>query len=161
MDRSAVAPSFPCAAILSAPILLARPVSAHQALPTAAKPLGWSYPYSCCSGIDCRQVSNRAISERPEGYVINRTGEVVAYSDSRVKNSPDGVYHWCSVAGGNDSKTIRLFVPPKGILGLRTSIGIARAGHLHSRIEMHFGVYPAVMIEADSGGRRFQEMRSE
>jgi cupin superfamily acireductone dioxygenase involved in methionine salvage len=31
-----------------------------------------------------------------------------------VKNSPDGVYHWCSVAGANDSKTICLFVPPKG-----------------------------------------------
>lgn len=102
------------AAIFSAPILLACPVSAHEALPTAAKPLGWSYPYSCCSGIDCRQVSNKAISERPEGYVINTTGEVVAYSDSRVKNSPDGVYHWCSVAGDNDGKTICLFVPPKG-----------------------------------------------
>ena len=55
-----------------------------------------------------------AISERPQGYVINKTGEVVAYSDSRVKDSPDGVYHWCSVAGADDSKTICLFVPPKG-----------------------------------------------
>jgi hypothetical protein len=100
-------------AVFSAPIL-ACPVRAHEALPTAAKPLGWSYPYSCCSGIDCRQVGNKAISERPEGYVINGTGEVVAYSDSRVKYSPDGVYHWCSVAGANDSKTICLFVPPKG-----------------------------------------------
>jgi hypothetical protein len=102
------------AAIFSAPILLACPVCAHEALPTAAKPLGWSYPYSCCSGIDCRQVSNKAISEQSDGYVINGTGEVVAYSDTRVKNSPDGVYHWCSVAGANDSKTICLFVPPKG-----------------------------------------------
>jgi hypothetical protein len=102
------------AAVFSASILLAYSVSAHEALPTAAKPLGWSYPYSCWSGIDCRQISNRAISKRAEGYVINRTGDVVAYSDSRVKNSPDGVYHWCSVAGTNDSKTICLFVPPKG-----------------------------------------------
>jgi hypothetical protein len=76
--------------------------------------LGWSYPYSCCSGVDCRQVSDKAISERPDGYVINGAGEVVAYSDSRVKNSPDGLYHWCSVAGANDGKTICLFVPPKG-----------------------------------------------
>ncbi|WP_292312929.1 hypothetical protein [Mesorhizobium sp.] len=95
-------------------ILLSRPVSAHEALPTTAKPLGWSYPHSCCSGIDCRQVSDKAISERLEGYVINGTGEVVAYRDGRVKNSPDGVYHWCSVAGADDSRTICLFVPPKG-----------------------------------------------
>jgi hypothetical protein len=76
-DRTSLA-----AAIFFAPILLACPVRAHEALPTAAKPLGWSYPYSCCSGVDCRQVSNKAISERSEGYVINGTGEVVAYSDT-------------------------------------------------------------------------------
>jgi hypothetical protein len=87
------------------------PAAAHDALPTAAKPNGWTYPYSCCSGIDCREVSGKAISERPEGYVINNTGEVLAYSDRRIKNSPDGVYHWCSVAGADDSRTICLFVP--------------------------------------------------
>jgi hypothetical protein len=101
------------AAMFSTLILLSCPVRAHEALPTAAKPLGWSYPHSCCSGIDCRQVSDKAISERPQGYVINGTGEVVAYSDGRVKSSPDGVYHWCSVAGADDSRTLCLFVPPK------------------------------------------------
>lgn len=102
------------ATVFSASILISYPARAHDALPTVHKPLGWSYPHSCCSGIDCRQVSEQAISEGAEGYVINTTGEVVAYKDSRVKNSPDGVYHWCSVAGANDSKTICLFVPPKG-----------------------------------------------
>ncbi|RWO58049.1 hypothetical protein [Mesorhizobium sp.] len=85
---------------------------AHDATPTAAKPQGWSYPFSCCSGYDCRAVSQTSISERPEGYVIKGTGEVVGYSDARIKNSPDGEYHWCSVAGANDGKTICLFVPP-------------------------------------------------
>ena len=102
------------AAVLSASILVAYPAPAHEALPTAAMPFGWNYPSSCCSGIDCRQVSEKAISERPDGYVIKNTGEVVAYNDNRVKNSPDGVYHWCSVAGANDSRTVCLFVPPKG-----------------------------------------------
>lgn len=74
---------------------------------------GWSYPYACCSGIDCREISGKAISERPEGYVINGTGEVVAYTDGRIKASPDGVYHWCSVAGADDTRTICLFVPPR------------------------------------------------
>jgi hypothetical protein len=87
--------------------------AAHDAKPTAARPQGWSYPFSCCSGYDCRAVSSRQISERPEGYVIKGTGEVVAYSDARLKNSPDGEYHWCSVAGADDSRTICLFVPPR------------------------------------------------
>ncbi|RWO23482.1 MAG: hypothetical protein EOS09_17070 [Mesorhizobium sp.] len=85
---------------------------AHDATPTGATPQGWSYPFSCCSGYDCREVPETSISERPEGYVINGTGEVIAYSDTRIKNSPDGRFHWCSVAGANDGKTICLFVPP-------------------------------------------------
>lgn len=94
--------------------LAATDAMAHDALPSAAKPNGWSYPFSCCSGYDCREVPRNAISERPEGYVINGTGEVLAYTDTRLKDSPDGKYHWCSVAGANDSRTICLFRPPMG-----------------------------------------------
>ena len=83
------------------------PALAHDA------PTGWSYPLSCCSGFDCREVSAAAIGERPEGYVIGRTGEVVAYTDRRLKDSPDGEYHWCSVAGAEDGRTVCLFVPPQ------------------------------------------------
>jgi hypothetical protein len=90
------------------------PAGAHDAMPTAAQPNGWTYPFACCSGYDCRAVSDKAISERPEGYVINGTGEVVGYADARVKNSPDGEFHWCSVAGSNEGRTICLFVPPRG-----------------------------------------------
>jgi hypothetical protein len=92
---------------------LAAPAAAHDAIPTAAKPQGWSYPFSCCSGYDCREVSSKQVSEKPEGYVIKGTGEIVAYSDARLKDSPDGEYHWCSVAGADDSRTICLFVPPR------------------------------------------------
>ena len=96
------------AAALALPVLAAFPARAHDA------PSGWSYPTACCSGIDCREVADRAISERPGGYVIKGTGEMIAYTDARVKDSPDGVYHWCSVRGADDSRTICLFVPPKG-----------------------------------------------
>lgn len=85
----------------------AAPALAHDA------PTGWSYPYSCCSGYDCRAVEPKLISERPEGYVIIGTGEIVAYSDKRIRYSPDGEYHWCSVAGRDDSRTICLFVPAR------------------------------------------------
>jgi hypothetical protein len=57
-------------------------------------------------------VSSKQISERPEGYQIRGTGEILAYSDKRLKDSPDGEYHWCSVAGANNTRTICLFVPP-------------------------------------------------
>lgn len=93
--------------------LLAMPAAAHDAMPTAAAPQGWAYPFSCCSGYDCREVPGDWISERPEGYVITLTGEVVAYSDTRIKHSPDGKFHWCSVAGALDGKTICLYVPPR------------------------------------------------
>ena len=84
-----------------------QPGLAHDA------PKGWSYPFACCSGIDCREISPMTISEKPEGYVIKGTGELVSYADKRVKISPDGEFHWCSVAGADDSKTICLFVPPR------------------------------------------------
>lgn len=93
---------------------------AHDARPTAARPQGWSYPFSCCSGYDCREVGDSrsgqriTVAEIPEGYRISATGEVLAYGDTRIRNSPDGEFHWCSVAGADDSRTICLFVPPRG-----------------------------------------------
>jgi hypothetical protein len=76
-------------------------------------PKGWTYPFACCSGYDCREVASKAIAERPEGYVIQGTGEVVSYNDKRVRKSPDGEFHWCSVKGADDTRTICLFVPPR------------------------------------------------
>ena len=102
-------------------VILSRGIAAALLLPCALPvsllahdaPSGWSYPYACCSDKDCRQVPASTISERPEGYLIRATGEVVSYSDRRVKTSPDGVYHRCSVAGKEGTRTICLFVPPK------------------------------------------------
>ena len=86
------------------------PAGAHDA------PKGWAYPFACCSDYDCRAVTagrEGVVQERPEGYVIAATGEVIPYSDARVKHSPDGDFHWCSVAGKADGRTICLFVPPR------------------------------------------------
>lgn len=93
-------------------LLLSSSAMAHDAAITAKAPQGWSYPFSCCSGYDCREVKGNSIGTKPEGYVIKRTGEIILYNDARLKNSPDGEYHWCSVAGADDSRTICLFVPP-------------------------------------------------
>lgn len=91
---------------------------AHEATNTAGQPLGWVYPWSCCSQMDCRPVSsppNGDVEERPEGYVIRSTGEVIPYADKRVKDSPDGTFHVCAHQAGIDAgHVICLFVPPRG-----------------------------------------------
>ena len=88
-------------------LLSALPAAAHDAKS------GWTYPLACCSDFDCREVADSDILERPEGYVIRVTGEVIPMSSRKVRQSPDGVFHWCSVAGKSDGKTICLFVPPR------------------------------------------------
>ncbi|WP_214472474.1 hypothetical protein [Mesorhizobium sp. dw_380] len=87
---------------------------AHDAKPTAGKPQGWSYPFACCANYDCRATHTGEVLEKPEGYVIAGTGEVVPMTDKRVKDSPDGEFHWCAHQAGLDAgKTICLFVPPR------------------------------------------------
>lgn len=107
ISRSLRSRPAPLALAAVAACLSIAPAAAHEAA------TGWSYPFSCCSDFDCRAVSPQSVRERPEGYVIQNTGEVVAYSDRRLKNSPDGEFHWCSVKGENNSRTICLFVPPR------------------------------------------------
>lgn len=122
----AIAAAIVCWLAIAWLFMLLTGASAHEAIPTAAQPEGWSYPYSCCSGVDCRQVEETqrgaalklfnnkpTVSETREGYKISTTGEVIAFGDSRLKDSPDGEFHWCSVAGANDGRTICLFVPPR------------------------------------------------
>jgi hypothetical protein len=88
--------------------LFASPALAHEA------PLGWSYPYACCANYDCKQYTGH-VKESREGYVIDQTGEVISYGDKRIKDSPDGEFHWCAHQTGIDAgKTICLFVPPRG-----------------------------------------------
>jgi hypothetical protein len=104
---------FACAAFAAMSVsFLTVPARAHDA------PTGWKYPWACCSNMDCQQISrpgDQGVKETPQGYVIESTNEVVAYSDKRVKDSPDGEYHWCAHQAGLDAgHTICLFVPPKG-----------------------------------------------
>ncbi|ESY57302.1 MULTISPECIES: hypothetical protein [unclassified Mesorhizobium] len=107
-----VTPIFAIAMLAMA--VLTAPAFAHDAKPTAAKPQGWSYPFACCANYDCRTTHTGEVLEKPEGYVIAGTGEVVPMSDKRVKDSPDGDFHWCAHQAGLDAgKTICLFVPPR------------------------------------------------
>lgn len=85
--------------------------------PSGQQPTGWNYPWSCCSGNDCKRVPAASVHETPGGYVVNGSKDdaPIGYQDKRVKDSPDGDYHWCAHQAGLDKdKTICLFRPVKG-----------------------------------------------
>jgi len=63
-------------AFLATSPLTVSPAGAHQA------PTGWTYPWACCSNLNCQEVDAKAISEKLQGYVIQSTGEGVAYGDT-------------------------------------------------------------------------------
>ncbi|MES0207902.1 hypothetical protein NKJ93_02230 [Mesorhizobium sp. M0028] len=91
------------------------PAAPHEATPTAAMPLGWQYGWECCSFTDCRQISEGAVSETPQGYVIKLTGEVIPYGDKRLKQSKDEFYHQCTKGGDPKApKSICLYTPDRG-----------------------------------------------
>jgi len=94
-------------ALIVAALAYALPSMAHDA------PSGWQYDWQCCQNLDCRQISSSLVKEGPNGYVITIDNETVPYKDARIKNSPDGMYHWCTVDGRDDSRTICLYVPPR------------------------------------------------
>lgn len=86
-------------------------------------PSGWQYPYGCCHDRDCRPVDGpdathahgvRVTFSPDGGYRISTTGETLMPGDPRVKPSPDGEFHWCSMGGSNTGRTLCLFVPPLG-----------------------------------------------
>lgn len=87
---------------------------AHEARTVAGQPLGWKYSYACCSDKDCRPVAAGEIRETPEGYLLIKTGEVVGYQDKRVKESPDGTFHVCQVAGDFEAgRILCIYAPPR------------------------------------------------
>lgn len=72
------------------------------------------YPFACCSNQDCRPVAQSSISERPDGYHVAQNGDVLGYTDQRIRQSQDNEYHLCTVAGDDNARTICLFVPDRG-----------------------------------------------
>jgi hypothetical protein len=88
-------------------LLFVWPALAHDAVPTAAQPNGWQYPVTCCSTLDCGEISASTVRVTPDGRYVVTIGPddhkmlaretVFAFdiTDNRVKPSPDGVYHIC------------------------------------------------------------------
>src|SRR4029450_13475217 len=72
-----------CARLLSSLLPLA--LLGHFCSPRAHDPpTGGKYPWACCSNMDCQPVQSSAVLEKPQGYFIQSTGEVVSYGDKRI-----------------------------------------------------------------------------
>jgi hypothetical protein len=88
---------------------------AHEATDVNGQPLGWTYGWECCSGMDCSVSGDRAISEIREGYRVEMTGEVIPYGDKRIKRSRDEFLHRCTPGGvATAPRSICLYVPDRG-----------------------------------------------
>lgn len=74
-----------CVALLCGAFLL--PARAHDA------PMGWSYDAACCSGQDCAPLPENSVTERPDGYLLKATGEVV--EKSKARQGQDENWHLC------------------------------------------------------------------
>lgn len=99
-------------ALLGAAILLiaallaltfARPAPAHEA------PSGWSYPWQCCSGQDCRPVACDTLEEI-EGGKVRDIENGQTYERNMVQSSGDSRCHICTEQGKLDGKGLCVFV---------------------------------------------------
>lgn len=88
---------------------------AHDALPTAAQPLGWQYGWDCCSAMDCKQVSDAEIEETPDGYLVKASGTLIPYNSKKLRDSKDQFFHLCTRGGKPDGEVLCLYRAPRGM----------------------------------------------
>lgn len=96
-------------------LFAAVPAFAHDVPPSKSQPLGWTYGAECCSLMDCFSLSEGAVFETHNGYVIKATQELIPYSDRRIHRSKDEFYHQCTTGGDHHGPhSICLYVPDRG-----------------------------------------------
>lgn len=86
----------------------ALPALSHQA------PSGWQYDAVCCSNKDCSPLRT-PISAIEGGWYLAESGEIIPFSDSKIRDSKDGDFHRCVYQfGPHKGNTRCLYVPPVG-----------------------------------------------
>lgn len=75
------------------------------------------YGWECCSGRDCKPVPAGDVKATAAGWKVVITGEVIAFSDRKIKESPDKNFHRCARSADFSAKgaTLCLYVPPAGV----------------------------------------------
>lgn len=106
------------AVVVMALVWMTWTASAHEA------PMGWLYDGACCSDRDCAELPKGAVKEGPEGYEVTiLPGQhpmvkdevfraTVPYTSTKVRQSPDGLYHGCVLPSGF---LICLYVGSRGV----------------------------------------------
>jgi hypothetical protein len=73
-------------------------------------PMGWAYDAACCSGQDCAPLPENSVIERPDGYLLKETGELI--EKAKARQGQDESYHLCRSVY---SKTIYcIYLPIRG-----------------------------------------------
>lgn len=79
--------------------------------PAHDAPMGWEYEAECCHNQDCAPLpEDQTPKPLDGGDWLLKTGEIVP--KSKVKYSPDGLYHLCRWHSNN--AVLCLYVPPQG-----------------------------------------------
>lgn len=74
------------------------------------------YPSACCMDIDCGPISARGVRKTPLGWHLLDTGEIIGFSDRRIRKSLDLEFHRCVYEFWlQNSPTRCLFIPGPGI----------------------------------------------
>jgi hypothetical protein len=76
------------------------------------------YDKTCCRAQDCEPMAEDIIVETKAGFVVP-SGELIRYSDDRIRPSRDNSFHWCrfEILSGQTSpqhwttQTLCLYVP--------------------------------------------------
>lgn len=102
--------------ILAIAILIAVSIAGVLARMAVAAAHDW-YPRDCRSGCDCRPVADTDVRVTAGGWLVVATGEVIAFHDTKLRQSRDGQFHRCSprfCKAGSADRTICLFTPGMG-----------------------------------------------
>ncbi|MDO9415848.1 hypothetical protein [Pararhizobium sp.] len=91
------------AGLLALVLLRSQPALAHS-----------FYDMLCCSDKDCTPIADDEVKITKNGWFIRRTGETIPYyPNSRLRHSPDGRFHRCTISGdfSPTGHTLCLYVP--------------------------------------------------
>lgn len=72
------------------------------------------YDWDCCSDRDCGPVAEGTVVETQGGYRVLLTGQFIDRDSPKVRMSPDGRWHLCTLGGNPGGAVLCLYVPGRG-----------------------------------------------
>jgi hypothetical protein len=72
------------------------------------------YDWDCCSDRDCQPVAEGMVAEESGGYRVLLTNQFIDRNSPKVRMSPDGRWHVCTLGGNLGGSVLCLYVPGRG-----------------------------------------------